>query len=128
VWRLAYEASDTGPLSRELAAGIRRVKRAKRLGVRVGNRLTTEQAKTFLLPPTSDDLRGKRDRAIISILVGCALRRAKLVELKVEDFQLSTPRRSLDNRGLGWEKQHIRAVPIPNWVKRTLDLWTAAAE
>ena len=37
VRRLAYEASDNGLLSQELAAGIRRVKGAKRLGVRTGN-------------------------------------------------------------------------------------------
>ena len=37
VRRLAYEASDCGLLSPDLAAGIRRVKGAKRLGVRVGN-------------------------------------------------------------------------------------------
>lgn len=37
VRRLAYEASDNGLLSPELAAGIRRVKGAKRLGVRIGN-------------------------------------------------------------------------------------------
>ena len=38
--RLAYETSDTGLLSPDLAAGIRRVKGAKRLGVRIGNCLT----------------------------------------------------------------------------------------
>ena len=37
VRRLAYEASDSGLLSPDLAAGIRRVKGAKRLGVRIGN-------------------------------------------------------------------------------------------
>jgi hypothetical protein len=37
VRRLAYEAADAGLLSPELAAGIRRVKGAKRLGKRVGN-------------------------------------------------------------------------------------------
>src|SRR5438876_1397207 len=40
VRRLAYEASDTGLLSPDLAAGIRRVKGAKRLGMRIGNWLT----------------------------------------------------------------------------------------
>jgi hypothetical protein len=45
--RLAYEASDTGLLSLELAAGIRRVKGAKRLGVRIGNWLTIEQARSL---------------------------------------------------------------------------------
>src|ERR1039458_4358911 len=37
VRRLAYEAADTGLLSPELAAGIRRVKGAKKAGGRAGN-------------------------------------------------------------------------------------------
>jgi hypothetical protein len=37
VRRLAYEAADVGLLSPDLAAGIRRVRGAKRLGVRLGN-------------------------------------------------------------------------------------------
>jgi hypothetical protein len=45
VRRLASEASDTGLLSPHLAAGIRRVKGAKRLGVRIGNWLTVDQSK-----------------------------------------------------------------------------------
>src|SRR5437762_750095 len=40
VRRVAYETADAGLLSPELAAGIRRVKGARRLGVRVGNWLT----------------------------------------------------------------------------------------
>src|SRR6516165_8376806 len=47
VRRLAYEASDTGLLSPDLAAGIRRVKGAKRLGVRIGNWLTVDQSRTL---------------------------------------------------------------------------------
>jgi hypothetical protein len=49
VRRLAYEAADVGLLSPDLAAGIRRVKGAKRLGVRLGNWLSAEQAKDLLL-------------------------------------------------------------------------------
>jgi len=37
VRRLAYEAADTGLLSPDLAAGVRRVKGAKKLGMRLGN-------------------------------------------------------------------------------------------
>ena len=48
VRRLAYEAADSGLLSPNLAAGIRRVKGAKKLGVRVGNWLTAEQGKRLL--------------------------------------------------------------------------------
>src|SRR4051794_27673978 len=45
VRRLAYEAADSGLLSPDLAAGIRRVKGAKRHGTRVGNWLTAEQGR-----------------------------------------------------------------------------------
>src|SRR6202140_909543 len=58
---LAYEAADCGLLSADLAAGIRRVKGAKRFGVPVGNWLTTEQGKRLLLTAAGPSLRGKRD-------------------------------------------------------------------
>jgi hypothetical protein len=48
VRRLAYEASDSGLLSPELAAGIARVKGAKRLGVRIGNWLTADHGEALL--------------------------------------------------------------------------------
>lgn len=47
VRRLAYEAADCGLLSADLAAGIRRVKGVKKLGVRLGNWLTPEQGQTL---------------------------------------------------------------------------------
>src|SRR6187549_3460097 len=48
VRRMAYEAADVGLLSPELAAGIRRVKGVRRIGVRIGNWLTAEQSKRLL--------------------------------------------------------------------------------
>src|SRR6516164_1275413 len=78
VRRLAYEAADNGILSPELAAGIRRVKGAKRLGVRIGNWLSVDQAKRFWQSPAPNTLRGKRDRAILAVLLGCGLRRRQL--------------------------------------------------
>src|ERR1019366_7018922 len=61
--RLAYEASDSGLLSPELAAGIQLVKGAKRLGIRLGNWLTVEQCRTLLRAPDERTLKGRRDRA-----------------------------------------------------------------
>jgi len=48
VRRVAYEASDAGLLSLELAAGIRRMKGVRRIGVRLGNWLTPEQGRRLL--------------------------------------------------------------------------------
>src|SRR5260370_31330870 len=92
VRRLAHEAADTGLLSPDLAAGIRRVKGAKRLGARIGNWLTVDQSRTLLGEPLSGSLRGKRDRAILALLIGCGLRRAELVGLETEDFQIREER------------------------------------
>src|ERR1700716_3364595 len=125
VRRLAHEATDTGLLSPELAAGIARVKGAKRLGVRIGNWLTVEQSRTLLAEPQGDSLRGKRDRAILALLIGCGLRRAELVGLALEDFQVREEHWVIaDLIGKG---KHIRTVPVPTWAKRVLDEWTGAA-
>ena len=44
IGRLAYEAADSGLLSPELAAGIRRVEGVKQLGARTGNWLSGDQS------------------------------------------------------------------------------------
>jgi len=125
IRRLAYEASDTGLLSPDLAAGIRRVKGAKRLGVRIGNWLSVEQAKGLLHGLTLDTARGKRDRAILALLIGCGLRRAELVGLRTKDFQVREDHWVIaDLVGKG---KHIRTVPVPSWAKRCVDEWTAVA-
>src|ERR1700693_963163 len=64
VRRLAYEAADAGLLSPYLAAGIRRVKCAKRLGVRLGNWLSLEESRRLIDVPQGTSLRALRDRAI----------------------------------------------------------------
>jgi hypothetical protein len=46
---VAYEAADSGLLSPELAAGIRRVKGVRQMGVRLGNWLTADQGWSLLL-------------------------------------------------------------------------------
>jgi hypothetical protein len=48
IRRLAYEASDSGLLSPDLAAGLRRVKGVRRPGVRIGNWLTAEEGRRLL--------------------------------------------------------------------------------
>ena len=88
VRRIAYEAADSGLLSPELAAGIRRVKGVRRLGVRVGNWLTAEQGKKLLEAADTETLRGKRNHAMLSPLIGCGPRRAELLGLTMGAIQL----------------------------------------
>ena len=119
VRRLAYEASDSGLLSPELAAGIRRVKGAKQLGARTGNWLTWEQAGLLLEKADGDDLRSRRDLAMISVLVGCGLRRAELSALTVEDLQIRQGHWAIvDLVGKGG---HVRT-------KQAVDRWKESAK
>jgi site-specific recombinase XerD len=125
VRRLAYEAADSGLRSPDLAAGIRRVKEAKRMGVRVGNWLTAEESKSLLATEIDDTLWSRRNRALLALLVGCGLRRAEVTALRLEDFQLREGHWVIaDLRGKGG---HIRTIPVPDWVKAAADGWTRAA-
>jgi site-specific recombinase XerD len=73
-----------------------------------------------------DTLRGKRDRAILAVLIGCGLRRAETVAIRMEDPQLREEHWVIaDLIGKG---RHIRTVPMPSWVKNAIDEWTAKAE
>jgi hypothetical protein len=67
VRRLAYEAADTGLLSPELVAGIRRVRGIPQLGRRVGNWLTAAEGQLLLSGFDSGGTRGRRDLAIAAI-------------------------------------------------------------
>lgn len=125
VRRLAYEATDAGLLSPELAAGIRRVKGVKKLGVRLGNWLTADEARRLWQAPSNITLKGKRDRAILAILLGCGLRRRELADLDFAHLQRREEHWAIvDLVGKGG---HIRTVPVPDWVKTTIDVWTDSA-
>ena len=50
---------------------IRRVKGAKKLGIRLGNWFMACQAKALLDAPDLECVRGKRDRAMLALLLGC---------------------------------------------------------
>jgi len=74
VRRLAYEASDAGLLSPELAAGIHRVKGVRKLGSRLGNWLTAGEASALWQLPDGQTLTGKRNRRFwpSCSVAGCA--------------------------------------------------------
>lgn len=125
IRKLAAEAADNGLLDPVLAAGIARVKGAKQLGVRAGNWLTREEARLLLLAPDAATLKGKRDRAMLGVLIGCGLRRAELAALTIDHLQQREARWVwIDLVGKG---SRLRSVPVPDWVKMLLDDWIAAS-
>src|SRR6266699_2814453 len=121
VRRLAYEAADCGLLSADLAAGIRRVKGVKKLGVRLGNWLTAEQGQALWQAPDRDRLKGKRDRALLALLLACGLRRQKAVALTLDHLQQREEHWAIvDLMGKG---DGVLTVPVPDWVRSELEVW-----
>jgi site-specific recombinase XerD len=91
----------------------------------LGNWLTAGEAAALWQVPDGQTLTGKRNRAILAILLGCGLRRRELAELTLESLRRREERWVIvDLVGKG---RHIRTVPVPNWVKETLDVWLTAA-
>ena len=114
IRRLADEAAESGWLSSELAIGIRRVKGVKRLGRRIGNWLTGDQAQELLNAVSQSTLRGKRDAALIGLLLGCGLRRSEAVNLRLDQLQLRESHWVIvDMVGKGGR---LRTVPVPRLV------------
>jgi site-specific recombinase XerC len=121
IRRLADEAADSGWLSPELAIGIRRVKGVKRLGRRMGNWLTGDQAQALLNAVSQSTLRDRRDAAVIGLLIGCGLRRSETVNLRVDQLQLRERHWVIvDLVGKGGR---LRTLPVPAWSKGLVDAW-----
>jgi site-specific recombinase XerD len=125
IRKLAAEAADNGLLATEVAAAIGRVKGAKRHGVRAGNWLTLDQAEEMLDLPDPKTNKGKRDRTLLALLVGCGLRRQELAGLRIEDIQQRDGRWCIvDLAGKG---NRVRTVPMPSWAKAAVDDWLVVA-
>lgn len=124
IRKLAQEAGDNGLLPFAIAQGIGHVPNVKREGVRTGNWLTLQQAEKLLAFPDATTLRGKRDRALLSVLIGCGLRREEAANLKLEHIQLRDARWVIvDLVGKG---NRVRSVPMPAWCKVAIDEWDQA--
>jgi site-specific recombinase XerD len=119
IRKLAIEAADNGFMPPEQASAISRVKGAKQAGIRTGQWLTREQAERLISTPNPTTLRGARDRALLTVLVGCGLRRREAATLSVEHIQLRDARWVIvDLIGKG---RRVRTVPMPSWTKHAID-------
>jgi integrase/recombinase XerD len=66
-------------------------------------------------------LRGRRDAAVIGLLLGCGLRRSEAVNLQVDQLQLRENHWVIvDMVGKGGRP---RTVSVPVWCKALIDVW-----
>lgn len=125
IRKLAKEAADNGLIDESTAQAIGRVENTKIQGKKLGNWLSQAQASQMLNAPDVGTLKGLRDRAILSVMLGCGLRREEVVRLTVDHFQQRDARWViLDLQG---KHNRTRTVPIAAWIKANCDQWCIGA-
>ena len=125
IRKLAGEAEDNNLIDSKIANGIRAVKGVPFRGRRTGNWLTKEEAQMWLNAPDMKTLKGVRDRAVLSVLIGWGLRRAEAAILSVSHIEQREGRWAIVD--IVGKRDKMRTVPMPSWAKATIDAWTYAA-
>jgi len=126
IRRLAAEMADNGLLDPLSASGIAKVKGPSRRGVRSGNWLTLQQAEELLNLPNCKTVKGRRDRALLGVLIGAGLRRAEAADLSFDHIQQREGRWVIVD--LVGKHERVRTVPIPGWCKVAIDVWADSLE
>ncbi len=75
--------------------------------------------------PAAKQIKGKRDRALLALLLAYGLQRREATTLKLRDLEQREDHWAIvDLVGKGG---HIRTIPIPGWVREQLEDWITAA-
>ena len=120
----ASEAADNGLIPEATAQSIKRIKSTPIRGRKLGNWLDAKQA-SVMLNATDDTLKGRRDRAILALMIGCGLRREEVAGLTVNHLAQRAGRWVvLDLVG---KHNRTRTVPMAAWVKGIIDNWLLIA-
>jgi integrase len=123
VKRLANQAAHNGWLDWQIAHSIDTIKSKVVRGARAGNWLSLPQAKRLLNAPGTISVSGKRDKAVLALLLGCGIRREELSEALVKQFAEREGRYYLlDLHGKGGR---IRTVAVPPWAVEVVLEWLA---
>jgi len=125
IRKLAAEAADNGVMDPHLSEGIQRVQGVTTHGVRTGNWLTLQQAQELIRKPDITTLKGLRDRAILTILIGAGLRRSEVANLTFDHIQMREARWVIVD--LVGKRRRVRSIPIPAWAKAAIDDWVETA-
>src|SRR3984893_6554677 len=75
--------------------------------------------------PDVSTKKGLRDRAMLAVLLGCGLRRSEVAALTFKHIQQRDGRWCIVD--LVGKYGRVRTIPMPTWVKVSIDAWTLAA-
>ena len=125
IRRLVGEAAERRLLDLGIAAGVIRIGGVPGLPVWNRRSLSAEQTEALINAPEPSSTKGLRDRALLALLVGCALRRSEVVRVLVENIQRRDGRWVLID--VVGKRGRVRMVAVPQWAKIALDAWLQKA-
>lgn len=122
--KLAIEAAELGWIEHSTAAQIERIKARKIQGIRTGRWLNKTQATALLAAPDRTTVQGKRDSAVLALLLGCGLRRAEACSLEVEQLERHNGvSGKLLLRNLVGKGNRVRSIAVPEWAAQRIEEW-----
>ncbi len=125
VRALLREAADMGLIPYEQAERMASVESVRQKGERLGNWLSRGDAQRLLDAPNTETLKGKRDRAILALMLFCGLRRSEITGMSLEHLQEREGHTVIaDLIGKGGR---LRTVKVPVPVKRAIEIWLDAS-
>ena len=125
VRALLREAADLGYIDDRDADRACRVKGVKETGTRAGNWLSPDETQAMLNLPDRKTLKGKRDRALLGVMIFCGLRRSELAALTIGHLQTRERHNVIaDLLGKGGR---VRTIPMPSPVRRAVESWLVAS-
>jgi site-specific recombinase XerD len=87
--------------------------------------LSAEQGQALWQATNRERMKGKRDRALLAVLLACGLRRRELASLTFGHLHQREGHWAIVD--LGGKAGHVRIIPVPDWVHDLLNEWTMAA-
>ncbi len=95
--------------------------------MRLGNWLTAEQSLALWKAPDCEKLKGKRDRALLALLLACGLRRHEAVGLRLEHLEQREEHWAVvRSEGQGQDTFLHGSCPR-RWVMEELRVWLNAS-
>ena len=125
IRKLAAEAANSDLLPLDQAVQVCRIRNVRQAATLPATSLSEQKLEELINAPDGQTNKGKRDRLLLALLLGCALRRREVVNLDVEDVQYQDGRAVLI-RVVG-RRGRIRSIAVPGWVEEALAQWLSSA-
>lgn len=125
IRKLIDEAEELELIDEKTALRLRKVRGERMEGQRLGNWLSLEESQALIDAADPDTLKGKRDRAILGLMVWAGLRRSEIAGLTIGHLQMREGHNVLVDI-LG-KRERVRSVKISVPLRRAIDEWLEAA-